>query len=76
MLTQIQMTTWAGSTSLGCANKTECAIQRSTKALGTTVHVFYQFGIVPIASGAHKRVSAEKQVLDNYWKEAQIFSNK
>ena len=48
------------------ANKTEAAIQRATKALGTIVPVLNQFDTensVSIPSGAHKRASAEKDIL-------------
>ena len=44
------------------ANKTEAAIQRATKALGTIVPVLNQFDTensVSIPSGAHKRASTE-----------------
>jgi L1 cell adhesion molecule like protein len=45
------------------ANKTEVAIQRSAKALGTILPVLEQFDTqnnVPSISGAHKRASTEK----------------
>ena len=48
--------------SLG-ANKTEVAIQRSARALGTIVPVLDQFDAqnnVPSISGVHKRASTEK----------------
>ena len=47
------------------ANKTEAAIQRTTKALGTIVPVLDQFNTensVSIPSGAYKRTSTEKDI--------------